>query len=1155
MVRTPLKQGEIIQLNNRQYTIDKVIGDGATCIVYSAYYSDSSGHPHHVNIKECYPHNVDIARQEQKLCWNAAEDKSKSITAFRNAYDKVMLCQNANFTVHAFDIFENNNTAYIIMDANDGVTFDKDSADNIADILKTVKLLAHVVGEYHKNGYLHLDIKPSNFLVYPRPSEHIVLFDMDTVTSLENIRLGNISGCSYSDGWAAPEQKQGKINKLCPATDIFAIGAILFEKIMGRQVESSDLGVFADWEFDGEKFEDINPKIKRLLRNIFRKSLSANIKRRYQAADELITDLQKAIKTTENNVYLLSDNISCTSNFVGRESELSQINEAFADGNRMVFLYGLGGIGKTEIAKKYVQRHSKEYDAVLFVKYDSNFTLQDLLDDVQIENFDGDIKEHRRKFRTLLTENVLVIVDNFDIELGEDNGLEELLKTKAQILVSTRTDFSEVYSEKTKQIHIEKLSSNELEQIFINNAHVSMLAAEEKVLLNKLIQLVEYHTYATELLARQMYYSGLDLSTLYEKIKSGLSSLTNDGKIVTNKDNHIVKDNSLNILRAVFHISDLSEGQKQVLRNMSLLHFVKVTKDAYKELLKYDPANFISATPRDKAKTQLNFIDDFNTLVEIGLIKKEQGFFGLHKLIYELVNIELKPNENNCANIYFYVLSLIEWFSDEDEYEPSPIKQAEAENKGRFLLLFFEKIDLNNKINLNLVLRWLRTLFKSSFSFMDSTYVDKKFTQLYYRLETISNINNDLDKYELFSTLFFAWLYICNFFFVTEKEEEGYNLEVCENKIIKFYELSLLYAKQLDGISTGTHTEKIIEHIAGELEACASQILFAEDIYGTDVTYKKTNILGPKIPKTVVQKSYKLMPEVFCLSARSKRYFDLPLTKEDLLQLEISPLEDTLLGKTDKSVDKWMSLCEAIINDFNTSENKDELLNTLPENKKYTPSQKVYLLEELLDKAFDKIMWPQSKKNRASSEKHLKETNWAFIGEILNLQCIIAASAEEANYVWCDADLEYLAYIPKYRTILSAILDSQDEFSKWIQIIFEEESPFMRLYSLDGYSFNVSVSEIITACEIMHKCRYVLPYITRELMNWLSDLEDADHGDSIDDYFMAIETIAECANQALGEIDDTDESFEMFKKIRDWATDLLDSITNKTFDLKDDTEE
>ena len=74
-------------------------------------------------------------------------------------------------------------------------------------------------------------------------------------------------------------------------------------------------------------------------------------------------------------------------------------------------------------------------------------------------------------------------------------------------------------------------------------------------------------------------------------------------------------------------------------------------------------------------------------------------------------------------------------------------------------------------------------------------------------------------------------------------------------------------------------------------------------------------------------------------------------------------------------------------------------------------------------------------------------------------------------------------------------------------------------------------------------------------MNWLSDLEDADHGDSIDDYFMAIETIAECANQALGEIDDMDESFEMFKKIRNWATDLLDSITNKTFDLKDDTEE
>ena len=152
--------------------------------------------------------------------------------------------------------------------------------------------------------------------------------------------------------------------------------------------------------------------------------------------------------------------------------------------------------------------------------------------------------------------------------------------------------------------------------------------------------------------------------------------------------------------------------------------------------------------------------------------------------------------------------------------------------------------------------------------------------------------------------------------------------------------------------------------------------------------------------------------------------------------------------------------------------------------------------------------------------------------------------------------MEYLSHIPKYRAILSAIFDLKDEFSEWIQIVIKNDGAIEHSTSFNmGYGFEVAISNVITACEIMHKCRYILPYITRELMNWLSDLEDADHGDSIDDYFMAIETIAECANQALREIDDTDESFEMFKKIRDWATDLLDSITNKTFDLKDDTEE
>ena len=121
------------------------------------------------------------------------------------------------------------------MDVNEGQTFEQDNSKSLSDILKTTLALALVVEKYHNNGYLHLDIKPSNFLVIPETRELVILFDVDSVTSIEDIKSGKVKCVPYSKGWAAPEQIQGKIDKLCPATDIYSIGAILFQKIMHKK--------------------------------------------------------------------------------------------------------------------------------------------------------------------------------------------------------------------------------------------------------------------------------------------------------------------------------------------------------------------------------------------------------------------------------------------------------------------------------------------------------------------------------------------------------------------------------------------------------------------------------------------------------------------------------------------------------------------------------------------------------------------------------------------------------------------------------------------------------------------------------------------------------------------------------------------------------
>ena len=152
MVRTPLKQGEIIQLNNRQYTIEKDIGTGATCIVYSAYYNDTRNQLHYVNIKECYPYKAEVARKQQELIWKDIDEKDKAFAEFNNAYDRLISIQNLtglrNSTVRVWDISAANGTLYYVMDLNDGTTFDHDDA-SILDTLKTVCALANTVKKYH----------------------------------------------------------------------------------------------------------------------------------------------------------------------------------------------------------------------------------------------------------------------------------------------------------------------------------------------------------------------------------------------------------------------------------------------------------------------------------------------------------------------------------------------------------------------------------------------------------------------------------------------------------------------------------------------------------------------------------------------------------------------------------------------------------------------------------------------------------------------------------------------------------------------------------------------------------------------------------------------------------------------------------------------
>ena len=667
MSRIPLKKGDIVTSSKEEYVVQSVIGDGATGIVYDAIYYDSIGQSHAIRLKECYPFAAKVTRVETELHWENEQEKERNFNNFTAAYYKLMKRQNSNFAVRVFDLFETNGTTYIVMDANDGVTFDKDNAASLGEILKTVKLLAYVVGEYHKNGYLHLDIKPSNFLVYTRPSEHIVLFDIDSVTAIADIREGKVQAVSYSKGWAPPEQMQGRLEKICPATDIFAIGAVLFEKVMGRAVENSDIGIFAHWDFESHLFEKVNPKIKRILRGIFQKTLSANIKRRYQFIDELMVDLEEAILVSTSKQYIISSYPPSEIVFVGRENDLKMLHSKFLAGTEAIFLHGFGGNGKTELAKKYVEYYASEYDCILFKKYDSEASsLAQIIQEIKIVNEDKE-EDHYAQLEKICDESrILLIVDNFDTEGDED--IELLLSLNIQVLFTTRNDFSEYFqSNENIYIHeLEVLSTEELIEVF-ENEYKKTLSEDERADVSKIIECFDNLTYAVPIIAKQIAFKGLTINEYLEKVQGdGLSLSEDDDNIRIRINGKFMKKTPMDLYRYLYNISVLTDKQVCVLTNLFCLkEHIKLSKEKYKLYT---------------GEKNLNALNDLIFLNWVQYNQAEDKV-SLHPIIEELIEADIELSPTTVPGLYSYICAQFEKLEKYNKIE-------DAESFSYVLLLY-----------------------------------------------------------------------------------------------------------------------------------------------------------------------------------------------------------------------------------------------------------------------------------------------------------------------------------------------------------------------------------------------------------------------------------------------------------------------------------
>jgi serine/threonine protein kinase len=153
----------------------------------------------------------------------------------------------------------------------------------------------------HRRGIIHRDVKPGNLMIVGGPvgggEMTVKLTDFGIARAIEQTRITQVGSVVGTAAYLAPEQVRG--DEATPATDVYALGVVLYQFLTGRlPYEGSSLAELAVRQQNEKPLppSTYDTEVPETLSAAVLRALEGDVNRRYASADELATGLRLGLE-------------------------------------------------------------------------------------------------------------------------------------------------------------------------------------------------------------------------------------------------------------------------------------------------------------------------------------------------------------------------------------------------------------------------------------------------------------------------------------------------------------------------------------------------------------------------------------------------------------------------------------------------------------------------------------------------------------------------------------------------------------------------------------------------------------------------------------------------------------------------------------------